>query len=170
VGEKQIEKIQKDIEKFKPEKELKLEKLEFKEHKPEGKAEIKEIKEKPEKHEIKDWKEKNELKEHKLEWKESAAKELKFEFEKQLPKEHKPELKEVALEKPPAIEGIVQPPVGDPVESAGLSRDALSQHADALEQAARQLRHFIEQSDRPDLGGGALANEPDAEGGGDQTG
>jgi hypothetical protein len=42
-----------------------------------------------------------------------------------------------------------------------ISREDLAQHADALEQAAQQLRHFIEEGERPDLSRGALKDEPD---------
>jgi hypothetical protein len=38
---------------------------------------------------------------------------------------------------------------------------SLSAHADALEESARQLRHFISSSQRPDLSEGALRNEDD---------
>ena len=42
-----------------------------------------------------------------------------------------------------------------------ITREALLQHAALLEQSATVLRHFIEQAERPDLGEGALTNEPD---------
>jgi len=42
-----------------------------------------------------------------------------------------------------------------------LDREALLQVADELERTGRELRHFIEQADRPDLTRGALAHEPD---------
>ena len=38
---------------------------------------------------------------------------------------------------------------------------SLLRHAEALEKMGRDLRHFIEQSERPDLTHGALDNEPD---------
>jgi hypothetical protein len=47
------------------------------------------------------------------------------------------------------------------VDPAAFGRDALLAHAEALEQTARALRHFIEQAERPDLRRGALRNEPD---------
>jgi hypothetical protein len=43
------------------------------------------------------------------------------------------------------------------------SRESLLAHAEALEQTARALRHFIEQSERPDLRRGALRREADEE-------
>jgi hypothetical protein len=42
-----------------------------------------------------------------------------------------------------------------------LDRSALLQHAEALEETARRLRHFIEEAERPDLRRGALRDEPD---------
>ena len=42
-------------------------------------------------------------------------------------------------------------------------KNMLVQHAEALEDAARTLRHFIAQQERPDLKHGALRNEPDAQ-------
>jgi hypothetical protein len=45
--------------------------------------------------------------------------------------------------------------------AAALDPAALLAHADSLEQAGRQLRHFIERSMRPDLSTGALQNEAD---------
>jgi hypothetical protein len=50
---------------------------------------------------------------------------------------------------------------GDPVEIGQATRQTLEAHAAALEQSAQEIRHFIEQSDRPDLGEGALKHEPD---------
>lgn len=146
---KPIEKIKADNEKyFKAEMEklhIKELKHEAKEHKLE-KVEVKE-------HKIEKFEHK-ELKIEKLEHKEFKveAKELKPEKEKQEIKEHKPE-----LEKPPASEGFVpQGSLGDPVQ--------LLHHAEALEEQARQIRHFIEQSERPDLSRGALRDEADTEG------
>jgi len=168
---KEIEKVKSDnekpAEKIKPEKEVKLEKLEFKEHKHE-KLEKPE-KEKPEKEKIE--------KEHKLEVKEHKAekpeKEQKFEkpekeqkFEKIELKENKFEIKEhkPEIEKPPASEVLKQDEVSQPPRPAGappIDRETLMRHAESLESMGRELRHFIERSERPDLSHGALHNEPD---------
>ena len=43
----------------------------------------------------------------------------------------------------------------------GLDTAELLRHADSLEESGLRLRHFIEQSLRPDLGEGALRNEDD---------
>jgi hypothetical protein len=151
---KEIEKVKSDneklAEKIKPEKEVKLEKLEFKEHKHE-KLEKPE-KEKPEKE--KPEKEKIEKPEKEQKFEKLELKEHKFEI-----KEHKPE-----LEKPPASEVFKQDETSQPPQSAGappIDRDALMRHAEALESMGRELRHFIERSERPDLSHGALHNEPD---------
>ncbi|HEU0316143.1 MAG TPA: hypothetical protein VFR49_02370, partial [Solirubrobacteraceae bacterium] len=154
-------------EKIKPEKEHKLEIKEIKE----TKLEVKEKIEKPEKekHDGKEFK--AELEKHpKLEKEKHDAKEIKVELEKhpkvefeKLPKEaEKPIVekggKEVA-EGDPATHG------GDP--AAGLDTATLLAHADALVASGQQLRHFIEQSQRPDLTGGALTNEADLQGNAD---
>ena len=140
-NEKPIEKIKADNEKKIEIKEFKLEK-EFKNEKFE-KNELKELKNEKLEKEHKEIK--PEHKEGKLE------KELKVEkLEKDKPeiKEHKPEIEKQQIEGP-----------ADPTR--GVDPAVLSQHADALEEAARQLRHFIEQSERPDLSRGALKDEPD---------
>lgn len=150
---KQIEKVKADNEKFPSDKLLKpevKEKEEFKEHK----NELKELKPEKEKPEFKEGK--NELKEFKRE-KEKPEKEGKDKievekrpFEKQVIE--KPNIKEGGkseFEKPPGSEGPI------------LDRDSLIKHAEALEESARQLRHFIDKGERPDLGGGALRDEPD---------
>jgi hypothetical protein len=128
------------------EKPEKFEKNEFKEQKPEGKVEVKE---KPEKFEIKEKPEKfekNEFKEHKLEG--------KIEI-----KEHFKELKFEKLE----LEGpLPSVPVPDP-GPVQVDRQTLLGYAAALEKAGQDLRHFIEQSERPDLTHGALQNESDDE-------
>jgi hypothetical protein len=135
---KEIEKVKSDWEKFPKEK--------F-EHK-EGKIEIKEGKPEKEKHEIKEHKpekEKFEAKEHKIE---------KLEFEKN----------KVEGEKVPVPEKGVKEAEGPQVlgaEGLPLDRDTLLRHAQALENMGRELRHFIEQGDRPDLSRGALHDEPD---------
>jgi hypothetical protein len=154
---KQIEKVKADNEKVadkllkqeieKPPKREVKEKNEFKE----AKNEAKELKrEKLEKNEVKEQKGEKELKREKLE------KEIKLEIK---------EIKEfgwegkVPFEKQPGREGPEAPgEVPLPVD-----RESLAQHADALEQAARRLRHFIERGERPDLSGGALKDEPDQE-------
>ncbi|MEA2191044.1 MAG: hypothetical protein QOI73_1165 [Solirubrobacteraceae bacterium] len=51
--------------------------------------------------------------------------------------------------------------------ASGLNAADLLRHADSLEQAGRQLRHFIEASQRPDLSEGALRNEEDLTSGDD---
>jgi hypothetical protein len=196
VAEKLPKELEKPVigKEFKPEfkegkPEIKEGKLEGKEGKPEikegkfegkeGKPEIKEHKDvKPEFKEHKDVKpefkeQKNEFKEHKPEIKESKLekhelKEIKVEFEKQ-PKGEIKEIEKQTPEKLPGkelVEGPQGPGGGDPGPLGGLSREALEAHAAALEQAAQEVRHFIEQSDRPDTGGGALANEPDQPSGG----
>ena len=173
---KPIEKLQKEIEKIKPEKEHKLEvkehKLEVKEKHEKEKLE-KEHKEKEvkEKHE-KEHKEKEKLeKEHK-----EKEKVEKPEKEKHDGKEFKAELeKQFVLEKHPAEKQInelggKELVEGDPFTQVGgdpaiaLDPATLLAHADNMVQAGQQLRHFIEQSLRPDLSGGALANEPDQQG------
>ena len=136
-NEKQIEKIKADNEKLPFEKQ-KLEKPEFKESKNELK-EHKGEKEKPEKEKF-----------EKHEKHEKLEKHDKPEIEKN-PKEGKSE-----FEKSGAAEGPEHP--FDPV--------ILRKHAEALEESARQLRHFIDQGERPDLGGGALRDEPDQGGDG----
>jgi hypothetical protein len=154
---KEIEKVKsdneksvKEIEKVKADNEKPLkEKVEVKEHK----LEIKEGKQ--------------EVKEHKLEVKEHKGDKEKAEF-----KEHKLEIKEFKVEK---LEVAEKPPVfekgvkedegplvpGDLRTAPGLDREVLLRHADALESMGRELRHFIERGDRPDLSRGALRDEPD---------
>jgi len=169
---KAAEKLQKEVEKPLVVKEVKLEKHEikekpeFKEHKPEFKEVKNEAKEhKPEFKEHKpEFKEhKPEIKEHKPEFKEGKLekheiKEFKVEFEKH------PKLEILEKQSPDKLPSkeVAEGPggqAGDPF--AGLSRQALEAHASALEQAAQDVRHFIEESDRPDVGQGALQNEAD---------
>jgi hypothetical protein len=152
--QKEIEKVKSDWEKY-PVKEHKSEKLEKPEkekvEQKEGKLEIKEKIEykaegKPEIKEHKPEKEKLEIKEHKPE---------KLEFEKAA---------KIEVEKSPVPEkGMKEGEVPGPPEGpvSPLDRDTLIRHAEALENMGRQLRHFIEQSDRPDLSRGALHDEPD---------
>lgn len=122
------------------------------------KAEIKDKleKEKPERKELK-----NEAKELKIE--KLEVKELKREKIEQ--KELKLEVKEHAKSE---LEVPVDPQIPDPGPFAGgppLPTEQLAAHADALEQAAKQLRHFIAESERPDLRQGGLENEDDQQGG-----
>lgn len=168
------DKVQKEVEKlFKPE--IKEGKFEIKE----GKNEIKDFKEKPEfkegKNEAKEHKpefkeHKPEFKEHKPEFKEHKLekfekiehKEFKVEFEK-LPKHEIKELEKQIPDKTAGKDLVETGPLnpGDPVELSQAARQTLESHAGALEQSAQEIRHFIEQADRPDLGQGALKQEPD---------
>jgi hypothetical protein len=131
--------IKEHPEKIKPDKEAKLEVKE----KPE--KEVKEGKPEKEKHDGKEFKAELE-KQPKLEKEKHDAKELKVEFEKQVPDKGGKEIAE-----------------GDPLHRGDpvLDPAVLLAHADQLQQAGQQLRHFVEQSMRPDLSGGALTNEPD---------
>ena len=67
------------------------------------------------------------------------------------------------LEKLPDIPGktVAEGPPGFDPATAGIDADTLLAHAASLEETVRQLRHFIEQSQRPDLTEGALRDEPD---------
>lgn len=126
-------------------KELKIEKIEKLEHK--------ELKlEKVEKNELKEHKhekiEKPEIKEakhEKIEIKEHTKIEIKEHGEKTIPKEK--DGKEL-------VEGGGFDP-GDP----GPLIDVMKAHLEQLEAAASQVRHFIDNAERPDLGEGALKNE-----------
>jgi hypothetical protein len=175
--QKQVEKVkadnEKQIEKVKADNEKQIEKVKADNEKFEEKFLKGEI-EKPPKQEVK---EKNDFKESKNEIKEHKG-EKEFKHEKFEKIEHKGELKEdlkneieklkrekelvkeggkSEFEKPPASEGPVIPEES----TLPIDREGLAQHADALEDAARRLRHFIDQSERPDLSRGALRNEPD---------
>jgi transformer-2 protein len=143
--------------------EVKEHKPEFKEHKPEFKEHKPEIKE----HKNESKEHKPEIKEHKPEIKETKLekheiKEFKVELEKH-PKLEVKEFDKVIPDKLPGKESFEGPQgqPGDPSPFAGLSREALEAHATSLEQQAEEIRHFIEQADRPDTGGGALQNEAD---------
>ena len=151
-----------------PEK-LKAEKLEPKEGK-----EIKlEIKEKPEKFEKLEKEGKHEKfeklekvekfeKPEKLEGK-AEIKEKPEKFEKDEAKEHKTEkfeIKELKFEKLEFEGPLPSAPVPGP-GPVQVDRETLLRYAAALEKAGQDLRHFIEQSERPDLTHGALHNEPD---------
>ena len=157
-AQKQIEKVKADNEKI-PEK-IKADNEKIPEKiKPELEKSMKREKEKNEKiekNEIKENKGEKEYKNEKIEIKElKREKENKLEF-KEFNKEGKNE-----FEKPPRAEGVTIP---DPT-TLPIERESLLQHAETLEQAAQQLRHFIEQSERPDLSRGALQNESDQEDG-----
>jgi ATP-dependent DNA helicase UvrD/PcrA len=156
-SEKPIEKIKAEDEKFlksevekfqfKPEKEHKIEKIEKEKFEKEHKAEKLE-KEKHEKEKNENEKDKNDKlekeKADKVEGKEHKVEKL----------EHKLEKLELEKNTPEVFEG-----------PGPLDRESLLQHAQALEAMGRDLRHFIEQSERPDLSQGALRNEPDQQGG-----
>lgn len=133
------EKLSKEIEKVKPDNEKLPEKL-----KPEDEKfskEFEKVKPDKEKFETKEGKqEKPEIKEQKFE--KLEVKEQKLEIEKSVPEK-----------------GVPEGP------SLPIDREALLRHADALESMGRELRHFIEESERPDLSRGALRNEPDQEDG-----
>jgi hypothetical protein len=153
VAQKQIEKIKADNEKL-------IEKLLKREIEKPPQRETKHLKsEKFEKNEIKEHKGEKEFKNEKFE--KIEHKEFKNEIKEWKPeKENKLEIKEQKseFEKPPASEGPVIPDFTLPVH-----RESLLAHAETLEQAAQQLRHFIDQSERPDLSRGALKDEPDQE-------
>lgn len=163
---KPIEKFKADNEKFPEKAKFEQEKL-----KPEGeklgKGEIEKIKSDHEKakfeqekfkpeaeklpkgeiEKVKPDKEKAELKEHKIE--KLEVKEQKLDFEK-------PTVPEKGIKE---AEQVPSGPGPLPID-----RETLIRHAEALESMGRELRHFIEQSERPDLSRGALRNEPDQEG------
>lgn len=117
-------------------------KLEWKETKDEGKEKADKDENKEAKDENKDAK--NEIKD------------LKPEF-----KDNKDEGKEQDPDKPLKVEKPDEFAIAPQID-----RETLLRHAESLEETARVLRHFIEQSERPDLRRGALRNEPEEEGGG----
>ena len=137
---------------FKDLKKDKFEKIERKELK------VEKI-EKPERKELKDArKEIKELKREKLEKVEKIESKEKFESKEleKIPHEKPPkELVEDPkfLEEPP----IERPPLERPFGAGGTVEDRVGQ----LEQAVEELTHFILEGMRPDLGQGALSNEPD---------
>jgi hypothetical protein len=135
------------VEKFEH-KELKFEKAEkneFKEHKNEFKEH------KHEKIEIKEVKiEKNEHKEFKVEIKEHSKLEIKEHGEKGIPKEK--DGKEL-------VEGG-HDHVFDPIRDLAAAK----QHLASLEDAVKNMQHFIDNAERPDLGKGALKNEKGGKG------
>ncbi|MCZ2860707.1 hypothetical protein [Blastococcus sp. VKM Ac-2987] len=152
-NEKLQEKVKIEDENFKlfekPPKEKfeKSEKHEFKEHKlelKEHKNEIKEVKGDKEKDKEK------ELKENKLEIKEAKIEKIEREEIKPIEQKVVKENKEAEV---PGFEQLRVSPL--------IDRDMLMRHADALEAMGRELRHFIEAGDRPDLSRGALHEEPD---------
>jgi outer membrane biosynthesis protein TonB len=128
----------------------KIEKIE----KPELK-EIKEHKEKPEKREIKDWKDKPEKREHKEkpEIKETVKDKDK---EKEWPKE----LKDLRKEKEGLQEGFR---LQDAQSGQAAADGSLEERVAAIEAMVGQLAHFIQPEYRPDLGAGALSNEPNTD-------
>jgi hypothetical protein len=155
---KEIEKVKADNEKPVKEKFEKIEKHEFKEHKLEFKENKFEIKE------IKGDKEKEKDKDKEKEGKEHFKGENKFEIKEiKIEKiEQREDLKQI--EQKLVKEGKENEGPGlrdDLLTSPALDRQMLLRHADALESMGRELRHFIEQSDRPDLSRGALRDEPD---------
>ena len=89
-----------------------------------------------------------------------AEKLSKGEIEKVKPDKEKFEFKESKIE----VEKPSVPEKGVP-EAPPIDRETLLRHAAALESMGRELRHFIEQSERPDLSRGALRDEPDQEDG-----
>lgn len=127
---------------------------------------------------------KGELKENEKPVDEGTGVKTKFENEKNVKAEGKDEFKEQQEADAKAAKGELKetktdfkedkdakpeheskPPekpneVIDPF-TTGVDRAALLDHAQALEDAARALRHFIEQAERPDPRRGALRNEPD---------
>jgi hypothetical protein len=162
----QIEKVKADKEqpeKLKPEKEHKAEGKEFEKASKEFEKvksdkefeKVKADKEQPEKlkpekehkGEVKEFKELEKIKSDKEFEKVKSDKELVR--EKQFPEKLD---KEIAEGRPG--DEVINP-------AAALDPAALLAHADSLEQAGRQLRHFIERSMRPDLSTGALQNEAD---------
>ena len=150
---KEIEKVKADNEKPVKEKFEKIEKHEFKENK----FEIKEVKGDKEKDKDKD-KEK-EVKEHFKGENKFEIKEIKIEKIEQ--REDLKQIEQKFVKEGKENEGPGLP--DDRVTSPVLDRQTLLRHADALESMGRELRHFIEQSDRPDLSRGALRDEPDQE-------
>jgi colicin import membrane protein len=159
----------KPIEKIKPEKEsklehkeVKIEKIEIKEHK-----DLKQ--EKLEKNEAKEHKdakqeklEKNEAKEHKDAKNEKLEKnEFKEHKDAKHEKVEKIESKEIAKievgEKPQGKEKDGK----EIFEGPGNPGDPVEQRLAALEQSVAGMQHFITSAQRPDLSQGALSGETD---------
>ncbi|MGH3785710.1 MAG: hypothetical protein ACRDRG_04000 [Pseudonocardiaceae bacterium] len=157
-NEKNFEKAkfeqEKTFEKVKADNEKLPEKL-----KPEGEKvskELEKVKSDKEFEKVKPDKEKfetKEVKQEKLEIKEQKSEKLEV-------KEQKFEIEKVVPEK-----GIPEDKAAQEGPSLPIDRETLMRHADALESMGRELRHFIEESERPDLSRGALRNEPDQEDG-----
>ena len=149
---KEIEKVKADNEKLpvkeKFEKAEKREKIEIKE----GKLEVKEGK-----REVKE--NKFEIKEHKGDKEKVEVKENKFEIKEV--KIEKLENEDVKLVREKDLKEAEGPDIPDLRTSPLLDREMLVRHAETLESMGRELRHFIEQVDRPDLSRGALRDEPD---------
>ena len=147
---KEIEKVKADNEKPVKEKFEKIEKREFKENKlefKENKNEIKEIKGDKEKDKEKE----KDFKDNKLEIKEVKIE--KIEQREDLKQIERKVVKENKEGEAPGFEELRVSPL--------IDRDMLMRHAEALESMGRELRHFIEAADRPDLSRGALHEEPD---------
>jgi hypothetical protein len=105
--------------------------------------------------------EKHEFKEHKFEIKENKFEIKEIKIEKIEQREVLKQIEQKFVKEGKENEGPGLP--DDLVTSPVLDREMLLRHADALESMGRELRHFIEQSDRPDLSRGALRDEPDQE-------
>lgn len=90
----------------------------------------------------------DEWKAEKPEWKDAQKDELK---------DNGPPEKPLQIEAPFPDQDLVT----IPALPLAFDRSVLLAHAEALEQTAAQLRHFIAQAERPDLRRGALGNEPD---------
>jgi hypothetical protein len=168
-------KADKEFEKLKPEKEGKLEAKEI--EKAKSDKELEKVKSDKELEKVKSDKEFEKAKSDKEFEKAKSDKEFEKvkadkELEKLKPeKESKLEAKEFEKvkrddEKPLEKLDKELNEGGGPGAAAvnpaeGLDTAELLRHADSLEESGRRLRHFIEQSLRPDLGEGALRNEDD---------
>jgi hypothetical protein len=155
-----VDKVKSDAEKLpeklKPEGEKLPEKIKFEQEKPVEK--IKSDHEKP----VEKVKSDGEKLPEKLKPEgEKLPEKIKFEQEKPVEKiksdHEKPVEKAAAPEGGVADAGLLA--AGQP--DRPLDVEALGRYAEALEGMARELRHFIEQHERPDLSRGALADEPD---------
>jgi len=166
--QKEIEKVKSDHEKL-PEK-LKVEGEKFQKEIEKVKSDHEKL---PEKLKVEGEKFQKEIEKVKSDH-EKLPEKLKVEgeklpFEKLPVKEHKPE--KLEFEKAAKIEAekTTQEAEGVPLQPDQLvrppiDRDTLLRHAEALERLGSDLRHFIEQEDRPDLSRGALHDEPDRQG------
>jgi hypothetical protein len=67
---------------------------------------------------------------------------------------------EKGYEKPPYYDYILPYRLeASRTEELGTARAEIEERLAGIEQAVRELRHFIRSEDRPDLSGGALSNE-----------